>query len=398
MSDLEQRLREAFREDARQARLVNPDGPLGRGDRVPSPHRGTRLLVAAAILVVVGVVGVLLIRDGDEGDREVTTTPGPTEVDGSIVTGAGEGWPAGAAAPERPDSGMAADPYQWDDYDAVSGSFLYVAVGTAQRIVVLDADGDQQADIDCGRQFCARGAVLGPGDHEVTVPVQDPSQDPVVPTQLQVLAWDGTGRDTIDISIPVSGGARTTSEQRLEALAWSPDGTRLAVATVPGLDCDPSSEPCGAQVWTFDRHGGQPQLVHSAPDTVEGGSWLPPEVGDLAWSPDGRSVGVVVAPQPLGDPVWPRLVVLRFRPNRTVLSDTLYHYDRGASADSYLMQMWYEHTFPFAWSPDGARIAVTGEDGVEEISSDDGRVLARHPGLGLDDEGHAQDLAWLPAS
>jgi hypothetical protein len=58
----------------------------------------------------------------------------------------------------------------------------------------------------------------------------------------------------------------------------------------------------------------------------------------------------------------------------------------------------YGVTFPFAWSPDGTRIAVAGEGGVEEISAVDGQVLARPPGVGVDDEGYNQDLAWLPAS
>jgi hypothetical protein len=151
-------------------------------------------------------------------------------------------------------------------------------------------------------------------------------------------------------------------------------------------------------VWTLDRHGRDPQLVYAGPadDRAAPASWQAPRIGDLAWSPDGRSLGVVVSQEPLGAPVWPTLVVLRFQPDGTARADTLHDYDRPGPADSYLIQMWYTETFPFAWSPDGSRIAVTDVSGVVEISAEDGRVLARHPGVGVDDEGHSDDLAWLP--
>lgn len=397
-TDLEQRLRAAFREDARQAQLVNPEGPVGPDELSPGPQQGThtaRWLVAAAVLIVAGVVGVVLTQNGGGGDREVTTTPGPTDVNGSIVTGDGDGWPAGAAAPVRPDDTQS---HVWNGFDAGSGSFLYASAGSLTRIWVLDEDGDERADFVCGREVCGRGTVFGPGADEVTLLVPDPERGWEAPDRLQVMAWDGTVRDTVDISAPFSQDPNGTLEQSLAALAWSPDGARLAVGIVPGYGCDPLQDSCTAQVWTFDRHGQDPRLVYTAPvdDRVEPRSWRPPRIGDLAWSPDGRSLGVVVAPQPLGDPIWPTLVVLRFRPDGTVRSDTLYDYERPGPADSYLIQMWYEHTFPFAWSPDGTRIAVADESGVEEISAEDGQVLARHPGVGVDDEGHGQDLAWLP--
>jgi len=396
-TDLEQRLREAFHEDARHARLVNPDQPVDLDERRPGLHRGTHAggwLVAAAVLVLAGVVGVRLFRDGDDPGREVATSPGPMAPNGRIVSGDGSGWPEGAAPPERP-SGRGPDTHTWDGFDPVSGSFLYAAAG---RIWVLDQDGDVKADFTCGSGACGGRAVLGPGADEVTLLASDRPSGWEFGDGLQVTGWDGTVRDTVDIAAAFTRDANGTVEQELETLAWSPDGTRLAVATVPGAGCDPLQDPCEGQVWTFGPHGEDPRLVYTArtDGRVEPGDWRPPEIGDLAWSPDGRSLGVVVAPQPLGDPTWPTLVVLRFQPDGTVRSDTLYDYERPGPPDSYLMQMWYEHTFPFAWSPDGTRIAVGVERGVEEISAEDGRVLAEHPGVGVDDEGHSLDVAWLP--
>ena len=391
-TELEQRLRVALHEDARQARLVNPDGPVEPPAAQRRPTRTAGWLVAAAVLVVAGVVGALLLRDGGEGDRRVTTSTNQTN--GTIVTGDGDGWPSGAVAPDRPD-GRGLDPDLWDAFDAGSGSFLYTGVG---RIWVLDRDGDEVADFSCGPPGCPGNVVFGPGAEEVTGLAVDDLQGSELPQRLRVTAWDGTARDTIDISALFTRDPNGTPEQSFGAMAWSPDGTRLAVATAPGEGCDPSQDPCAAKVWTLDRHGQDARVVYSAPtdDRVAPGNWRAPKIGDLAWSPDGRSLGVVVAPQPLGDPAWPRLVVLRLPPDGSVRADTLYDYASMRPADSYLMQMWYDETFPFAWSPDGTRIAVADRSGVVEISADDGQVVARHPGVGVDDEGHSHDLAWLP--
>jgi WD40-like Beta Propeller Repeat len=397
-TDLEQRLRVAFGEDAQHARLANPEGPVDRNERPPASHQGTHTagwLVAAAVLIVAGVVGVLLIRDGGEGDREVTTSPGPTPRNGSIVTGDGEGWPAGAAAPTRPDD---AQSHVWNGFDSDSGSFLYVSSSSSSRVWVLDEDGEEVADVDCGSRYCGDRAIFGPGVDEVTLFMFDGTEGWADPDGLKVVAWDGTVRDTLGISAAFTEDANGVLEQELAAVAWSPDGTRLAVVTVPKYECDPLQDPCAAQVWTFDRDGNDPQLVYTEPSDgrVDPGSWGPPEMEDLAWSPDGRSLGVVVVPLHLGRPTWPRLDVLRFQPDGTVRTETLYDYDRTRPADSTLVQSDKGTTFAFAWSPDGTRIAVAGESGVEEISAEDGQVLARHPGLGVDGHGGGTDLAWLP--
>ena len=211
--------------------------------------------------------------------------------------------------------------------------------------------------------------------------------------QLQVTAWDGTVRDTLDISDAFSRDADRALQQYPAAMAWSSDGSRLAVAIEPGSRCDPSPDLCAVQVWIFDRNGGDPQLVHTAPDQlVEADGSMPPIIGDLSWSPDGNSLGVVVATR--GRPTRPTLVVLRLRSGEAVRTDVLHAFDDGQHSLSHLDQLDYEDEFPFAWSPDGTRIAVSSRDGVAEISAEDGSILARHPGP--DPDGHVHDLAWLP--
>ena len=156
-------------------------------------------------------------------------------------------------------------------------------------------------------------------------------------------------------------------------------------------------DECGAEVWLFDRDGGDPQLVHTATpaDPTDGELRQPPVLAGLGWSPDGRSLAVSIATPPLGRPTWPQLIAFRFEPGEPVRTDVLHVYDDVVTAGTQLVYDEEYTRFTFAWSPDGTRIAVTGSGSVVEISADDGRTLARHPGSG--GNGVAGDaIAWLP--
>ena len=391
-------------DDIPLVRLADPD-PVEVA-RHRHRHRSTGWLAAAAVLIVAAAVAVVLVEDGGDGDR-VTTTPGPSEVNGSIVADDGDGWPSGATSPVRPDyDEIVAMPgptlgstHDWDSFDPRSGSFLYMSPGPSSRVRILHQDGEEIAAFDCESSYCGgRAPVFGPGPDEVTLFEFDDEHGWVDPDGLRVVGWDGAERDTLGVAAAFTEGADGFPEQELHSVAWSPDGTRLAVATVPQPECDPSpDDPCVPEVWTFDRNGHDPQRVHTGSSDFRGDryGWVPAVIADMAWSPDGRSLGVVVGGVDLDRRPRPRLDVIRFRPDGTVRTETLHVYGRTRPADA--SQSDAGATFAFAWSPDGTRIAVAVEGGVDEISAEDGRVLARHPGVGVDDDGDNRDLAWLPA-
>jgi hypothetical protein len=84
MPDLEQRLRDALRDDAQRARLVNPDRPVEPRARplpvTPRPGRLPRRLVAvAAAVALVAAMGVAVIQDRDR-PSDVTTSSDATQV------------------------------------------------------------------------------------------------------------------------------------------------------------------------------------------------------------------------------------------------------------------------------------------------------------------------------
>jgi dipeptidyl aminopeptidase/acylaminoacyl peptidase len=418
ISELERRLSSALHEDAQRARLVNPDRPATKRERQSSAARDRarsgRWLAAVAALIVAGVAAVALLQDGGDGGPEVlTTSPGPTLRNGSIVAGNRTGWPEGTAPPPRPAAAGNAANGWWEAFEQDTGSFLFASTTGSGRAWVVGEDGEQKADFLCDPSaHCASITTFGPGPDEVTAPgtaVQlgqaawwgsSSRQDPDGPLSVQVMALDGTVRDTLDISAVVGAEAGGQPGQVLAGLAWSPDGSRLAVGTEPGFGCDPSRGPCDVQVWIFDRDGGDPELVHTQPTSdhlVEGRYWDTPVLVALAWSPDGRSLGLVVATYFLGDASadrreWPRLVALRFPPGRPVRTDALYTFDDALPEPAHDIADDFDLDFAFAWSPDGTRIAVTSQRGIAEISAEDGHVLTRHPG-----EDVFGPLAWLRA-
>jgi WD40 repeat protein len=355
---------------------------------VPRPDR--RLVRRARLrrartAVVTGAAALALVVGGFAARSAVSTDAAPVppaeegkqEIEplrnGRILHSDSGFW-QGNTAPPSPGGQKS---YAWDAFDQDTGSFLYTAQSIDGRVWVVGEDG-LIAEFDCPpSSTCGAKAnemeTFGPGPDEVTVPAS-------VPELVQIIAFDGTVRDTLDISAAVTQG------QNLSDLAWSPDGNRLAISTES--DCD-----CEGKVWIFDRNGGDAQLVFTerAPEHVV--------LRDLAWSPDGRTLALLVASDSAygygysdsASQKWPRLVALRVSPNQPVRADTLKVYDDWDPGRKLIeVADDYHLAFPFVWSPDGTRIAVTSAGGIAEISAEDGEVLARHPG-----EGVWGPLAWL---
>jgi dipeptidyl aminopeptidase/acylaminoacyl peptidase len=249
---------------------------------------------------------------------------------------ADNGFWQGYTAPPPPPGGE--ESYHWDAFDQDTGSFLYAAESRPHVWVV--GEGGLVAEFDCPPSSgCEQNQMgtFGPGPDEITVPSADF-------LSAHVIGFDGTLRDTLDIS-------RFFQGQIISDLAWSPDGSRLAVSTQNTTRCDRSGGPCG-RVWIFDRDGSEPQLAYTDRTTRFGG------LRDLAWSPDGDNVALLVGPQGglcTGRMLWPRLVVLRVAPGEPDRAETLKVYDDEPNATVCILSDHYHLAFPFAWSPDGTR-------------------------------------------
>ena len=182
------------------------------------------------------------------------------------------------------------------------GTRLAVARGVTtlpSRIVVLDGDGNELADLGIGASpkwspDGSRLAWIGDGGLAVT----DDSLNPTIvdlgglSTGAPLWSPDGTKFATVAsedpgaidapvslIVIPVAGGdpARLTEPGYLNGITWSPDGSMIGYSTVDLSGVSPS------RAFMIAADGGEPQAV------LDGAAVLLPPV----WSPAGDSVALV---------------------------------------------------------------------------------------------------------
>jgi len=355
-----------------------PDAPPAtRGGLLKRTRRVAALAFAALVLTTfAGCDG-----DGDAAAQPTTPTPAPTETTPTAL-GPTNGQIVNAheyltGAPRLCQSCRR----EFVRFDPASGTGLFVDVqyvaatdeNHLSRMTVVGPEG-RAAGLSCPKDFACEpelwasgaGATLGPAADEITLRSDDHS--------LQVIAYDGSLRRTLDLSAVLG------DEESLVGLAWSPDRSQLAVHTVkPGG----SREGRVSRVLLFHADGGGAQRVYTATFPVSGGDIPLAYLSGLAWSLDGKSLGVVenheVAhprPSPIAwdyRGVWQGVVVLRLPAagkTGSAAAETLYQYRRPTWGAAQI-----------AWSPDGTRLAVTVKEGVLELSADDGEVLTRHPRL-----------------
>ncbi len=278
--------------------------------------------------------------------------------------------------------------YRWRSFDPVSETGLYAIEADpdntdrnrrhgAAGLAVVGRSGPV-ATLTCGSVlpcspedgYFSEVATIGPGADELTVRSGDRT--------AQVIGYDGTFRETIDLSATTTGGAAVRN------LRWTPDGSRLAVVTGEALNR--SGLRAASRVWVVDGEGGSAQLAYSLvsdatrPGRLDtsgfdrrGAIWTPG--WSLTWSPDGQTLLLDVL---TGLSYGADVVALHLQPDDAadpVVAQTLYHSNKSFD--------WWGN---LAWSPDGTRIAVrtlvprtnTGRHRVTEISAEDGRVIAQH--------------------
>ncbi len=183
-----------------------------------------------------------------------------------------------------------------------------------------------------------------------------------------------------------AGGARPLTDLRgqLSDLAWSPDGTAIALLWIAGRST--SAAPTAAAPRDAGTVGENPDEQRIAIVDLAGGAVRPASppdlfVYDFDWSPDGSALAGVAAHGEGDDNWW---------------DAELYRFDRASGAARSLLKPSFQMADP-RWSPDGRTIALIG--GVMSDQGVTGGDVYTVPAAG----GPARDLtadrptsaAWL---
>ena len=323
---------------------MQPSGAARAEGLWPRLRRNLGIVTGAVVVGVTGfALSASLITGGNPDTRAEPAAPASsrTATDAAPGPGPSPGPANGRITSVQKYLQAKAHDYDWRAFDSTSDTGLFVTytpcngcaetvesltvVGPAGPISTLTCSGALPCRTD--KAWLPYPATLGPGADEVTVESGFRT--------LQVVGYDGTIRRTLDLTaIPEYRGD-------IRKLAWSPDGSRLAIAD-------------GVDVWLVEGDG-DPQLASS-----------PGRIWNLGgWSPDGQSLLVDQYVGLYGADV----VVLHLASDGlpAMTSQHLYRSDRH-----------FDWAGNVAWSPDGTRIAVRTKNSIVEISAEDGSVLARH--------------------
>ena len=359
-------LREAFDQIAADVPVYGDlDRAIEQADRERRQRYGVLAALAAAAAVVAVVVGVRAVTPDDNGAPEpVGPSPTPTQ-EASQTT-----------APVTPmlngrlttvDQYLAEVRPPCDDcfvseraFDQQTGALLVawqpLDGSTPTDVSVIGRDG-RVAQLPCPGDLDCDPATLGPGPAELSVEVAY--------HEIGVIDFDGAVKDTVDLSDALDG-------ESVQGLAWSPDGTRLAVTTR-----ESTGRSFVANVWLVDPGGGDPLLVHTAAssENLDGNLAY---IWSLAWSPDGTKLGFIEEHAALAGGFEESLSIQAV----SLLLPGPGQEGPGAATGLYDYATRPHDAAAVLWSPDGTRVAVRVPRQVLELSAEDGSTLARHPLIG----------------
>jgi len=304
-----------------------------------------------------GVVGGPTVADGVEwyavrigpGDLSGWVSAGPERTDLALVEDggvaaacAGDGCPEGSGVyvADLSDGSLekVADNPMWVGVWSPDGSLLAVSSAPAGTVALLDPEGNP---------------VVGPRPVAVDLLAWAPDS--------RRLAWS-TGEALMVAGLDLDPVELLRMDATVRPPTWSPDGTRFAFVQRPCPECDPAgrSRPPGT-MWVVDVDGTDLRSLGTAATDF------------LEWTPDGRHLAFSTQGD---DSAGPGLFLLPV--------------DDGTPMTSIADDLVPGWAF---WSPDGASLAYTTDDGLVVASGDgsDPRVLLERPSVSI------PQLRWAPS-
>jgi hypothetical protein len=380
-------LREAFDEIVADVPVYGDlDRAIEQAERERRRRYGVAAGLAAAAAAVVLVVGVLAVTRDENGSPDPShQSPAPTEKPTPTDSASDATSQALNGRIQSKDDylrRLGITPCEADSQHGCATSKFRSDTGT---LLLIDQSGgwDSQiegirvvdrgglvADLRCPADFaCASYAIygLGPGSEEF--------YELTYPGRLRVWGFDGTRRP--DPKLPTEFLYASNAD-----FAWSPDGSRLAVAI--GSPIDPPAAgnhgDLSGGVWLIESNGEAKLVYRPLDDERPIGARPIDDFDGLSWSPDGSRLGFF-------ETHWGR-AALGPKAAASVKAVSLLLPDpedggRGEPTTLYDSP----DAQVFLWSPDGARVAIRDLDRVLELSAEDGTVLVEHPFI----EG---DLIW----